>query len=56
MKLIKTDVLVCKRRWALGLAALSDADHETALAAPPDGAEIFIPDNNYPTFAVEPAQ
>ncbi len=40
----------------LGLAVLSDADLATALAAPPAVAETFIPDNNYPTFADEPAR
>ena len=40
----------------LGLAVLSDADLATVLAAPPAGDEAFIPDNNYPTFADEPAR
>jgi len=40
----------------LGLAVLSDADLATAFEAPPAGDEAFIPDNNYPTFADEPAR
>jgi len=40
----------------IGLAVLSDADLETAFAAPPAGDETFIPDNNYPTFVDEPAR
>lgn len=40
----------------LGLAVLSDADLETASAAPPAVAETFTPDNNYPTFADEQAR
>jgi len=40
----------------IGLAVLSDADLETAFAASPACDEAFIPDNNYPTFADEPAR
>jgi hypothetical protein len=40
----------------VGLAASSDADLAAAFATPPDVAEIFVPDNNYPTFADEPAR
>lgn len=40
----------------VGLATSSDADLAAAFATPRAVAETFVPDNNYPTFADEPAR